>query len=110
MWRASQERGASPFSSLLHDLFTVLNGLQLNISAQFRLRSCFGFGREHAEQCSAEGVSVHQRHVASCPVHMYASSVVHVHVASVVACALCVMGTVSASGFRPNACLMLYFG
>ena len=49
-------------------------------------------------------------HVASCPVHMYAASDVHVQDASVVVCALCVMGTMSASGFRPNACLSLYFG
>ena len=39
MWRASQERGASPFSSLLQDLFTVLSRPQLDLSAQFRLRT-----------------------------------------------------------------------
>ena len=43
MWRASQERGASPFSSLLHDLFTVLNRLQPVLSAQFRLRTSLWF-------------------------------------------------------------------
>ena len=41
MWRASQERGASPFSSLLHDFFTDLNGPQLVLSAQFQLRTSF---------------------------------------------------------------------
>ena len=45
-----------------------------------------------------------------CLVNMYAASDVHVHVANAVACALCVMGTVWAFVFRPNACVSLYFG
>ena len=44
-WRSGHvaRLGASPFPSLLRDLFTVLNGPQLVLSAQFRLRTSLWF-------------------------------------------------------------------